>query len=289
MGRMPACRLGILITMVSWIAASGVFAAASADGFAPVKEQLVRDGYSAHRVADAFRGTVTPMYRLVASTLHIREGKLNYDQFLEPASMSLARDFVRRHEALLASVERKYGVDRNVVAAILLVETRYGSYTGRTPALSVFATFSIMDRKANRDKVWALLSLDDRAHWGREGFDQKLLSRSHWAYEELQALLTLSERQGVRPSSFKGSVMGALGWPQFLPSSILKYGVDGNGDGVVDLNDCEDVVASVANYFKAHGWCEARTDADREAVVHTYNKSGPYVRAVLGVAERLGH
>ncbi len=81
--------------------------------------------------------------------------------------------------------------------------------------------------------------------------------------------------------------MGAIGLPQFLPSSLAKFGVDGNSDGRIDLYDPEDAIFSTANYLKAHGWCQARYPSDKEQVIWHYNHSKPYVSVVLGIAERL--
>jgi membrane-bound lytic murein transglycosylase B len=145
----------------------------------------------------------------------------------------------------------------------------------------------MMDLKANRDKVWKLLSPRERCKWEREAFDRKLLDRSDWAYGELRALLELENTHAIRPGSLKGSVMGAIGWPQFLPSSLVKYGVDGDGDGRIDLYSAEDAIFSTANYLRAYGWREARLPADREAVIWNYNHSRAYVRAVLEIAEEL--
>ncbi len=115
----------------------------------------------------------------------------------------------------------------------------------------------------------------------------KLIDRSGWAYRELSALLELQNTHGIQPGSLKGSVMGAIGWPQFLPSSLLEFGADGNGDGRIDLYNAEDAIFSTANYLRGHGWCEAKFPSGREAVIWDYNHSKAYVRIVLGIAERI--
>ena len=115
----------------------------------------------------------------------------------------------------------------------------------------------------------------------------KLIDRSGWAYRELSALLELKHTRGIQPGSLKGSVMGAIGWPQFLPSSLVKFGADGNGDGQIDLYNAEDAIFSTANYFRGHGWCEAKFPSDKEAVIWDYNHSKAYVRIVLAIAERI--
>jgi len=81
--------------------------------------------------------------------------------------------------------------------------------------------------------------------------------------------------------------MGAVGWPQFLPSSLIDYGADGNGDGLIDLYNPDDAIFSTANYLRGHGWCEARFPTDQEQVIWAYNHSKPYVRTVLGIADKL--
>ena len=256
------------------------------DIYGGLKHKLMQDGFSRQQVASAFRPAPPPMFRLVSQTMKIREGQANYDHFLAPSEIAAARQFIADHRNCFRKAQAAYGVEPEIIAAILLVETHFGSYTGKTPTLAVFSTFAIMDQKANRDKVWKLLSPRDRQKWGREAFDRKLLDRSAWAYRELSALLELENTHGIRPESLRGSVMGAIGWPQFLPSSLVKFGADGNGDGRIDLYNAEDAIFSTANYLRAHGWCEARFPSDREAVIWDYNHSKAYVRTVLGIAER---
>ncbi len=159
--------------------------------------------------------------------------------------------------------KRRMGSSAEIIAAILLVETHFGSYTGKTPTFAIFSTFAIMDRKANRDKVWNMLPPHERQKWGRDAFDMKLIDRSGWAYKELCALMELRDTHGIRPESLRGSVMGAIGWPQFLPSSLVKYGADGNGDGRIDLYEAEDAIFSTANYLRGHGWCEAKSPSEK--------------------------
>ncbi len=73
--------------------------------------------------------------------------------------------------------------------------------------------------------------------------------------DELEQFLSLTRRNGLDPLGLRGSYAGAMGWPQFMPSSWIKYAIDFDGDGKVDLFDSQaDVIGSVANYFKAFGW-----------------------------------
>ncbi len=274
---------GLLILM-----ALSFNAYAAEDIYGALKGKLVQDGFSGREVASAFKPSPPVMFGLVAQTMKIREGVANYDHFLAPSEIACARRFIADHRSCFMKAKATYGVEAEIIAAIFLIETHFGSYTGKTPTLAVFSSFAVMDYKANRDKVWKMLSPYDRQKWAREAFDVKLIDRSAWAYRELCALLELKNTHGIRPETLKGSVMGAIGLPQFLPSSLVKFGADGNGDGRIDLYEPEDAIFSTANYLRGHGWCEAKYPSDREAVIWDYNHSKVYVRTVLGIAESIG-
>ncbi len=263
-------------------------AANAADAvFGSLKQKLVREGFSTQQVNHLFEPEPPLMLKTIARTLRIREGKLSYDQFLTPSSIAEARRFQRDYRSTLTHAEKVFGVDHRVIVALLLVETRFGSYTGRTPTLAVLSSFALMDQKSYRDKMWTMLSPNDRARWEREAFDKKLIQRSEWAYKELCAIMTLSGSSPIDMKSVEGSIMGAIGWSQFLPSSLVRYGADGNEDGRIDLFQAADAIFSIANYLRGYGWCEAKDQLAREEVIYKYNHSRPYVAAVLGVASRL--
>lgn len=106
----------------------------------------------------------------------------------------------------LRKIEAAYGVGREVLVAILRIETNFGRSTGSYLLVNSLLTLALIENR-----------------------------RSSWAEEELAQLLHLCRRQNRDPLSLKGSWAGAFGFPQFIPSSYLKYGVDGNEDGAVDL------------------------------------------------------
>lgn len=261
--------------------------ACRANMYGALEQQLVAAGFSRPMVSGAFRSAPPPMFHLVCSTMRTGLAPADYSHFLSPSEIAAARRFIEDHRNCFREEKAEFGVDPQIIAAIMLVETHFGSYTGKTPTLAVFSSFAIMDRKANRDKVWGAISPADRVYWGRKAFDRKLLDRSSWAYRELCALFTLEKSRGMRVTMLRGSFMGAIGWPQFLPTNLLKYGVDGNGDGRIDLNDAADAILSTGNYLRAYGWCRAKTLRQKEAVIFNYNHSTPYVQTVLGIARRV--
>ena len=103
----------------------------------------------------------------------------------------------------------------------------------------------------------------------RKKFEKKAASRSKWAYKELKALLKYSSREGVDPAVIPGSFAGAVGVAQFMPTSIMAYGKDGNDDGVVDMLNHVDSMASIANFLKSHGWRKGQSRKKAEKIIST--------------------
>ena len=161
--------------------------------------------------------------------------------FLNAERINAGSAFWAEHRATLARAEKQTGVPAAYVVAIIGVETAYGKITGNWRALD------------------ALMTL---------GFDYP--PRAAFFRGELEQLLLLAQDEGLDPAQLRGSYAGALGPPQFMPSSYRRYALDADGDGRRDLlRDWDDVIVSVANYFKAHGWSagspvllEASSDAD---------------------------
>ena len=135
-------------------------------------------------------------------------------------------EFWRANESLLNAVEKKYGVPPEIIVAIIGVETRYGRHTGKYPVLDALITLAF-------------------------GYPK----RSKFFRQELEHFLLLTREEKLEPLELKGSYAGAMGRPQFISSSYRSYAVDFDGDGTRDLwNNNADVIGSVANYFKRHGW-----------------------------------
>ena len=157
----------------------------------------------------------------------------------------------------LRKIEAAYGVGREVLVAILRIETNFGRSTGNYPLVNSLLTLALIENR-----------------------------RSSWAEEELVQLLLMCRRQNRDPLSLKGSWAGAFGFPQFIPSSYLKYGVDGNEDGAVDLYNLTDAFASIANYLRSFGWSENDPEKNRQAV-RAYNHCDNYVKAVFAYARAI--
>jgi membrane-bound lytic murein transglycosylase B len=158
--------------------------------------------------------------------------------FITPKRIKEGVDFWQENAQTLDTVEKQYGVPAEIIVAIIGVETRYGQNKG---------SYRAMD---------ALTNL---------AFDYP--RRAKFFQGELEQYLLLTREQDLDPLSVLGSYAGAIGQPQFMPSSCRQYGVDFSGSRQMDLNNnSSDAIASVANYFKKHGWHTGEAVAARATV-----------------------
>ena len=138
--------------------------------------------------------------------------------------------FWRENEALINKAAEKYGVDPQIIVAIIGVETFYGGNTGSYRVLDALATLSFYYPDTGND-------------------------RSDFFSRELIQFILLGQEEGLPLREVTGSYAGAMGMGQFIPSSYREYAVDLDGDGRRDLwSSLEDVIGSVANYLHRHGW-----------------------------------
>lgn len=195
-----------------------------------VREMVARHGFverellflfsRARRLPDALRAVVPPPPGQGRSWESYRA------TFVNERRVQAGLEFWRAHGAALARASREYGVPEEVIVAILGVETFYGRNTGRYRVVDALATLA---------------------------FDYP--PRAEFFRGELENYLLFSRETGIDVFSVRGSYAGAIGIPQFMPGSMLKFAVDFDGDGVADLRASPaDAVGSVANFLKRHGW-----------------------------------
>ncbi|ACB34344.1 lytic murein transglycosylase B [Leptothrix cholodnii SP-6] len=151
-------------------------------------------------------------------------------RFVEPQRITAGMAFWSQHADALARAEATYGVPAAVIVGIVGVETYYGRHTGRLRTVDALAS----------------LAFD---------FPSGRSDRSAFFRSELTALLELALRDGLDLGTLRGSYAGALGWPQFMPSSWLRHAVDFDGDGRIALHDSPvDAIGSIGRFLAAHGW-----------------------------------
>ena len=153
------------------------------------------------------------------------------DRFIEPRRIEAGVAFWQEHRQVLARAETRYGVPAEIIVGIIGVETYYGRHMGNYRVLDALTT----------------LSLDFPSDHPRAA------ERRDFFRAELGHFLVQLKRYPKR--RWRGSYAGAMGWPQFMPSSWARFAVDFDGDGQIDLiGSPVDAIGSVANYFKAFGW-----------------------------------
>ncbi len=255
------------------------------DVWVPLVEKLLRDGEDKEFVIAVYSApSVKFNPRVMPRKVTHNEYKLDYDKFLKPARLNRARKYLAENRKLFDSIEKRFGVPGEVETAILLVETDLGNYLGAGPAVNILSSMALgSDWEAV--KKW----LPPRYLKGKGAAKarKKLQKKSEWAYSELRALFTYCKKNRMDIYTLKGSIFGAIGLCQFMPSNALKLGVDFDGDGRVDLFQKPDACASMANYLKFYGWKPGLGRKAQEKVIYHYNHSMPYVRAILSVAEAL--
>ena len=195
---------------------------------AALRAEALANGIS-QRTVDAALGSVERLPVVVERDRTQAEITLTLDQYLSrrvpPRAVRTAREMAAKHRAELERAAARYGVPRAVIVAIWGLESNFGRFQGVRPTVAALAT----------------LAYDGR--------------RPALFRDELLAALRILDSGEVEPGALRGSWAGAMGQSQFMPSSYLKWAVDGDGDGRRDIwTSLPDVFASVASYLKEHGW-----------------------------------
>ena len=171
---------------------------------------------------------MTPAARGVAKNWRVYRSR-----FIEPLRIQAGVDFWQTHRANLERAQERSGVPAEIIVGVIGVETIYGQQMG---------SFRVID-------ALSTLAFDFPSSHPRAG------ERSAYFMRELERYLSFTQRGGVDPLSLRGSYAGAMGMPQFMPSSWAQHAIDFDGDGKVDLfNSAADAIGSVANYLQAYGW-----------------------------------
>jgi membrane-bound lytic murein transglycosylase B len=171
-------------------------------------------------------------------------------------SVQRGTEFLARYQETFQLAESQYGVDPNVLTALLRLESNLGENSGNYGIFNVFYTL--------------LSTREEERRW-------------KWAGDNLAALAVFCKNMESDCFEVRGSYGGAMGAAQFLPYSVIAFGADGNGDNRVDPFLMEDAIISAANFLVVHGWHE-----DKEKALARYYGSGDgYPRAVFAYAEAL--
>lgn len=196
------------------------------DGF--IKQMVVKHQFNDEALADLFN-QVELNEGIIKKISKPSEGLPWYKYrkiFLKEPRIKSGVQFWREHAETLASVEKDTGVPAAIIVAIIGVETQYGKHTGNYRVIDALSTLAFA-----------------------------YPPRSQFFSSELEHFLLLCREGHIDPLIPTGSYAGAMGMPQFMPSSYRSYAIDINKDNVRDIwKNPDDVIASVGNYFAKHGW-----------------------------------
>jgi len=240
------------------------------------EEEIIPQRYAHNADVDAFINDMVARYDFDPAALHALFASVSYSEtavrlvtpsptpavknwrayqarFLDPVRINAGVKFWLANQAALQRAYEQYGVPPEVIVGILGVETIYGRYMGNFHVLDALTTLAFDYPPApNRSERMTT-------------FRKNLADYLVWTHDER-----------IDPSSVLGSYTGAIGIPQFLPSSIVKYAVDFEGNNDIDLRTSEaDAIGSVANYLKQNGW-----ENGKPVIWHIGNDAG-----TLGVAQ----
>jgi membrane-bound lytic murein transglycosylase B len=230
------CLCAVLCLLVSLAVRAQSSQAPSVEASRPGFEQWLEDlraeavarGYSAALVQRAL-GTLEPLPIVLQSDRSQAERTMGVDAYLRrritPKVVQTARVMADRHRVLLRRIEKRYGIPLSLIISVWGLESDFGKFSGVRPTLSALATL---------------------AHDAR---------RATFFRAQIFDALTIVDRGDIELTHLKGSWAGAMGQPQFMPSSYLRYAVDFDEDGRRDIWDSHaDIFASIANYLLENGW-----------------------------------
>jgi membrane-bound lytic murein transglycosylase B len=274
---------GFLICSFFFLMQNAAGARQSDRYFRSLQDRLIKDGFDKDRIIALYkRPEVNFEIKGVSRFLVHREAELNYDQFVSKKSIRNALTYMKQHQEALEKTERAYGVDKEIITAIILVETRFGAMVGGPLVLNTLSTTAALADSNVREMFWSKVSKSIRLT--RKQFDKWVKRRSDWAYKELKAFLEYTAEEHLNPADIVGSYSGAMGIAQFMPSNILLYAEDGDNDGSTNLFDHADAIISIGNYLKHYGWYPGIKGEDAYHVIYHYNHSRQYVDTILKIS-----
>lgn len=223
-----------------------------------------------------------PEFDLITFKIKPKESPAPYAKLNTPERRKNALEFYNQFKSSFERAEGEFGVPRSVILAIIQVETGCGKNFGKHPVFIRLARFVGLGdpqniernfEENNPDKA-TLTEFKKRAEYLEDTF------LSH-----LVATPSVAEQMGIHPLELKGSIAGAIGYPQFLPGNVAKFGVDGDKDGHINLFEPVDAIPSVGRYLAEHGWRRDKMSVkSKRDVIRTYNSSDPYISTVLAMA-----
>jgi membrane-bound lytic murein transglycosylase B len=256
--------------------------------FQPLIQKLSLDGFEVEFLSKLLtdpRAEVIPA--VLTISLYPKENPELYTKFLSPESILISKTFLGQNIAILKEMERRFQVEKEVVVAILLVESRFGENIGKYRVIPTLAGMALIDSPENLQKNYQILrEIDPELSY--EWIEALAKRKAKWAYHELKCFLEIICDEKIDPLEVWGSSAGALGMAQFIPSSYLAYALNKKSFKNWLLSK-EDAISSIGNYLKSHGWKRNLSTEKKKQLIWHYNRSQPYIETVLQVAQKIKH
>lgn len=205
-------------------------------------------------------------------------------------ALKSSRAFLAEHRTSFQQATTAFGVDAEIIAALLWVETKHGSVRGKFYVPGVYASLASADSKASRaflikEARKARLPASMSHREVREKIMQRTTKKAAWALTELRSVERQFQKNKSWITNLYGSFAGAFGIPQFIPSSYERHAYTDRESSPPDLSATHDAVLSVGRYLANHGW-GADVESQKKAL-YAYNNSEDYVAAIMRISEML--
>ena len=222
---------------------------------------------------------------LMILSLESRETTDFYVQFLTQEAILLSKKFLRQNLNILRKAENRFYVEKEVIVAILLVESRFGENIGKYRLIPTLASIALIDSPDHLQKNYLILREKD-PDLSYEWMESLAKRKANWAYHELKCFLNIIRNEKIDPLEVYGSYAGALGMAQFIPSSYLSYALNQESFEKWLLSN-EAAIFSIGNYLKSHGWRKGLPIEKKKRILWYYNRSKPYGETILQAAQKI--